>query len=74
MKKYIIDRIENEYAICVDEKNKRIDIKLNDFGFEIKEGLFVLYDENTNLYYKDKENSEKVKEINKSRLNKLFDR
>jgi uncharacterized protein YtpQ (UPF0354 family) len=74
MIKYIVDRVESNYAICFDENNQYSEIPVESFGFKVHEGMVVLYDEQTNSYTFDLETTEKLLDENKNKLRKLFDR
>ncbi len=74
MKKFVVDRIEGEYAVCLDEKNRSTDFKLDKIGFAVKEGLFILYDDNLEEFYLDNKETEKVYKENETRLKGLFGR
>jgi len=72
MKRYIIDRIEGDFAVCIDDKDKSIDINVSDFGFRVKEGLYVFYDEEKGTYRKDEQKTEKEFKQNEERLRNIF--
>ncbi|HAN21029.1 MAG: hypothetical protein A2Y15_08200 [Clostridiales bacterium GWF2_36_10] len=74
MKKFVVDRIEGDYAVCLDEHDKIHEIQLARMGFTVKEGTFVLYDKKKDIYYEDTADSEKAKEVNRNRLKQIFHR
>lgn len=74
MIKYTIDRIEKNIAVCFDENNKTIEIPVENFGFQVREGMVVLYDAQKNSYLYDKETTEKLLDENRKKLRSLFDR
>ncbi len=74
MMKYIVDRIEKNYAVCFDENDKYVEIPVENFGFQVLEGMVVLYDEQKNSYVYDKVTTEKLLEENRNKLKRLFDR
>lgn len=42
MKKFIIDRVEEGFAVCECEDLSHISVPINNFPFEIKEGMTVI--------------------------------
>jgi len=74
VKKYIVDRIEGDYVVCIDEQEKILEVKLSKFSFPIKEGLFLLYNNDEERFYPDIEKMDKLKVENCNRLNRLFNR
>ena len=42
MKKFIIDRVEEGFAVCECEDLSHISVPINNFPFEIKEGMTII--------------------------------
>lgn len=70
--KYIIDRFENEFAICEDENKKMIEIKKEDLPLNAKEGDVLNLKDGT--FSIDSEETKKIKEDNFDLLNKLLNK
>ena len=68
--KYIIDRFENEFAICEDENKKMIEIKKEDLPLNAKEGDVLNLTDGT--FSIDSEETKKIREDNFDLLNKLL--
>ena len=74
MIKYIVDRIENNYAVCYDENDQFTEIPVGSFDFKVQEGMVVLFDEQKNSFSFDKEATDKALDENSKKLRSLFDR
>lgn len=70
--KYIIDRFENEFAICEDENKKMIEIKKEDLPLNAKEGDVLNLKDGT--FSIDSEETKKTREDNFDLLNKLLNK
>lgn len=70
--KYIIDRFENEFAICEDENKKMIEIKKEDLPLNAKEGDVLNLTDGT--FSIDSEETKKIREDNFDLLNKLLNK
>lgn len=60
MKKFIIDRIEEDFAVCECEDLSHISIPLESFSFEVKEGMSVTLGENGE-YIRDENNEAEMR-------------
>ncbi len=78
--KYIVDRIEEDYAICEEETTKIVSIKLSDLPFKIHEGsIFEKTGKNYILHLNEEEQRRKairekinhLKNISKTKKDKL---
>lgn len=69
MKRYVVDRIEGEYAVCESENSSFINISLSELP-PVKEGDCLIYD---NFRYQ-KDNDEKKRRKNRieNLMNDLF--
>ena len=70
--KYIIDRFENEFAICEDENKKMIEIKKEDLPLNAKEGDVLNLTDGT--FSIDSEETKKIREDNFDLLNKILNK
>lgn len=72
MKKYIVDRFEETYAVCEDEDNSYINIEKYKLPADTKEGdCLVLKEDNT--FYIDIETTEYRKQLIRTKLDSLFE-
>lgn len=74
MIRYIVDRIEKDYAVCYDENDRYSEIPVEKFGFPVRESMVILYDEQKDCFTFDKESTEKLLDENSKKLRSLFDR
>lgn len=74
MLRYTVDRIEGNYAVCLDEKGFTINVLLSQIEFQVTEGMFLLYDSDKVCFYYDREETEKHLENKTDRLTNLFNR
>jgi len=72
--RYTVDRIEDKFAVCIDENDNTINIELSKFDFKITEGLYIMYDDVKDCFYPDYSNTKKHKTKNRKRLKNLFGR
>ncbi|PKM62411.1 MAG: hypothetical protein CVU97_05410 [Firmicutes bacterium HGW-Firmicutes-21] len=72
MERYVIDRIEGDYVVCLDENDNSVDIPLHIIGIEVREGMYLLC--NDGRYTPETELTEQVIIKNKDRLNTIFNR
>lgn len=71
MQRYIIDRFEEEFAICEDNGNREmVKIKKDNLPPNIREGDIIKFE--NNQYIIDKDEMKKVEERIKEKMNKLF--
>ncbi len=71
--RYVIDRIEEHYAVCENEDTgemEDIDIFLLPDG--IKEGDILLYDEDLDMYYLDEEEKRLREERIKDKMQDIW--
>lgn len=68
--KYIIDRIEQNIAICEDDNKKQIEIEVTKLPSNIKEGDIIKQEKGK--YIIDEENTEKKREDIRKRMSKLW--
>lgn len=71
MEEYIVDRIEDKYAVCENRKTGKIEnIKLSDLPQEIKEGSYIIFKENK--YYVSEDKEKEIKQRIEEKMNKLW--
>ena len=56
-----VDRIENNYAVCVNDDGEYLDIELSLINGEIKEGDILTFDNGKYIIDKEKTKSEREK-------------
>ena len=71
MKKFIVDRFEEEYAVLEKEEGGTIDVLKSDLP-DVKEGDVVIYEDG--IYTVDYEETRKRKELIKEKMRKLFEK
>lgn len=71
MKKFIVDRFEEEYAVLEKEACGTIDVLKSDLP-DVKEGDVVIYEDG--IYTVDYEETRKRKELIKEKMRKLFEK
>ncbi|WP_300382170.1 DUF3006 domain-containing protein [Clostridium sp.] len=69
--KYIVDRIEGDYAILETENDTLINVNKNDIIGEVKEGEILI--KKDNIYYIDKEETEDRKRVINDMLKGLWE-
>lgn len=71
--RYIVDRIEEDYAICEadDENNTLISIKIDKIPFFLSEGDVIYYEDNK--WIKDDFEKEKIVSRIKKKMNDLWE-
>ena len=65
---FIVDRFENDFAVCETEEMKMINIPLSELPNGCIEGTKLLYDHNKNTIVDNSSDRERIK----NKLNKLF--
>lgn len=71
MEEYVVDRIEEEYAVCENRKTgEMINIKLEDLPKNIKEGNFVIFKEGK--YFLSEQDEKDIKNRIEDKMNKLW--
>ena len=70
MKKYIVDRIENGFAVCEDEDGQMVDISLENLPSDLKQGDVLILEQEK--YEVLKEETEKIKKEMFDLQNSLF--
>lgn len=68
---FIVDRIEEDYAVCEMENRKMIDIKLTQINGNIKDGDVLVYSDG--FYKVDKELTDKRKDEAKNLVEGMWD-
>ena len=68
-KKLTVDRIESGIAVCFDESDVKIELKLGENTADINEGDIIEVTEEGSIVKLEKESSER-----KDRINRLFDK
>lgn len=68
---FIVDRIEEDYAVCEMENRKMIDIKLTQINGNIKDGDVLVYFDG--FYKVDKELTDKRKDEAKNLVEGMWD-
>lgn len=58
--RYVVDRIEGDYAILCDEKENIKEVLLSEFGFNVYDGMILKYE--NGIYIID-DNSDLIKKI-----------
>ena len=71
MKKFTVDRIEEDKAILECENGDCVTLELKSLPKNIKEGDVLCFEENS--YFLDKEETEKRRQKIKSLMDSLFD-
>lgn len=69
--KYVIDRIEENIAICEDENGQIVELSLEKLPLNVKEGSIII-EENSTYIIDEKATENKRKEI-KKRMNNLWE-
>lgn len=71
--RYIVDRIEEDYAICEsdDENNTLISIKIDEIPFFLSEGDVIYYEDNK--WIKDDFEKEEIASRIKKKMNDLWE-
>lgn len=54
MKKFTVDRVEEDFAVCECEDLSHVSIPVNNFPFEVKEGMVIRLGEN-GIYERDED-------------------
>ena len=71
MKKFIVDRFEEEYAVLEKEEGGTIDVLKSELP-EVKEGDVLIYE--NGFYTVDYEETQKRKELIQEKMRKLFEK
>lgn len=71
MKRFTVDRIENDKAVLECENGECVTLELKSLPKNIKEGDVLCFEENS--YFLDKEETEKRRQKIKSLMDSLFD-
>ncbi len=71
MKKFIVDRFEEEYAVLEKEEGGTIDVLKSELP-EVKEGDLLIYE--NGFYTVDYEETQKRKELIQEKMRKLFEK
>ena len=71
MKKFTVDRIENDKAVLECENGECVTLEVKSLPKNIKEGDVLCFEENS--YFLDKEETEKRRQKIKSLMDSLFD-
>ena len=58
--RYVVDRIEGDYAILCDKNENIKEVLLSDIGFNVFDGMILKYENNT---YMIDDNSDLIKKI-----------
>ena len=67
--KYIVDRIEDNYAVCENEDKKIINIELEKLPFPIHEGSMI-YEKN-GKFFQDRKKEEERRIYLREKLNRI---
>lgn len=67
---YIIDRIEECFAVCEDEEGDMVNLELSKLPIDVKEGDVLI--ENAGIFEISREETEKRKAKIKEKMNKLW--
>lgn len=71
MKKFLsVDRIEGDFAICIDENSNSCKIKTDKLVFDIREGQILYFD--GEKYFLDKNEEKKRKKLASDLTAQLF--
>lgn len=71
MEEYVVDRIEEEYAVCENRKTgEMINIKIENLPNNIKEGNFLIFKEGKYLISEKEEQN--IKSRIEDKMNKLW--
>lgn len=71
MERYIVDRLEGNFAVCETQSKKIVDINLDDFGFKVNPGDIILLKDG--VYTLDYLSSNDLRKKNFDLQNSLFD-
>lgn len=71
MKRFTVDRIENDKAVLECENDECVTLEVKSLPKNIKEGDVLCFEENS--YFLDKEETEKRRQKIKSLMDSLFD-
>ena len=71
MKRFTVDRIENDKAVLKCENGECVTLEVKSLPKNIKEGDVLCFEENS--YFLDKEETEKRRQKIKSLMDSLFD-
>lgn len=72
--KYIIDRIEEDFAVCENQETGEMeDIDIFLIPADATEGDVLTYDEDMDEYYLQKEETEELEEVVEDRIDDLWE-
>ena len=70
IKKFSVDRIENQFAVCIDDNGNVLNIALKDLSSDVKEGdVLVLKND---VFCVDRKETDRRREEVRSLLDELF--
>lgn len=71
MEEYVIDRIENEYAVCENRNTgEMVNIKLENLPNNVKEGNYIIFKEGK--YYISEKDEQDIKTRIEDKMNNLW--